>query len=105
MDNDRRDSARQKVKAPVELYTEDSDSPIRGATTDLSLSGCYIETLFPFPIGTRVDLKLQANETLLVVGTVVTCDPQVGNGIQFLKMLPEDVEELHAFLEAQEKSE
>jgi hypothetical protein len=36
--------------------------------------------------------------TLLVLHKVVTCDPQVGNGVQFTKMLPEDIEELRAFL-------
>ena len=86
----------------MELFVEDSESPIRGATADLSLSGCYIETMFPFAIGTTLELKLQVDGTLLVLAKVVTCDPQVGNGMQFTKMLPEDIEELRAFLEAQE---
>jgi len=47
---------------------------------------------------------LQANSTLLIVATVVTKDPQVGNGIQFTKMLPEDIEELKAFIAAAEKA-
>ena len=37
---------------------------------------------------------------MLALGTVVTCDPQVGNGIKFTKMLAEDHEQLHAYLEA-----
>jgi len=90
---------------PVELYSETSDVPIRGATLDLSLGGCYIETFFPFPIGTTLELKLQVDGTLLVTATVVTCDPQVGNGIKFERMLPEDREELQAFLQAVQKSE
>jgi hypothetical protein len=40
-----------------------------------------------------------------VMATVVTCDGLVGNGIEFTKMLPEDIEELRSFLEAAEKSE
>ena len=105
MDHDRRDHPRIKVRVPVEIFTEDSESPIRGATSDLSLSGCYIETIFPFPIGTSLEIKLQTDSTLLVLATVVTCDPQVGNGIQFTKMLPEDIEDLRAFLESAEKNE
>jgi c-di-GMP-binding flagellar brake protein YcgR len=101
-ENERRERPRVKVKVPVELYLENSESHIRGATADLSLSGCYIETMFPLPIGTTLELKLQVGEdTLLVLAKVVTCDPQVGNGMQFTQMLPEDVEELCAFLEAQ----
>jgi len=104
-ENERRGYARLKVKVPIEVFTEGSDSPIRGATSDLSLSGCYIETIFPFPAGTNLELKLQLESTLLLLATVVTCDPQVGNGIRFTRMLPEDIEELRAFLEAAEKTQ
>jgi PilZ domain-containing protein len=97
---ERRDDARVKVKVPVELYLEGNDMPFRCATSDLSLHGCYIETMFPFPIGTVLELKLQINGTLLVLAAVVTSDPQVGNGLHFTRMLPEDIEELRAFLEA-----
>lgn len=96
---ERRDQPRVKVKVPVELHFEDNDTPYRCSTSDLSLFGCYIESLFPFPVDTSVELKLHANATLLILGRIVTCDPQVGNGIQFVKMLPEDIEELRLFLE------
>jgi hypothetical protein len=101
---ERRDHTRFKVKVPAELHFEDSNAPFRCATSDLSLDGCYIESMFPFPIGTSLELKLNINDsTLLVVGVVITNDPQVGNGIKFTRMLPEDVEELRAFLDAIEK--
>jgi hypothetical protein len=100
---ERRENTRVKVKVPVEIFLEGNDIPLRGATSDLSLHGCYIESIFPFPIGTVLELKLQVNGTLLVLGTVVTSDPQVGNGIKFTKMLPEDIEELRVYLEAAEK--
>jgi c-di-GMP-binding flagellar brake protein YcgR len=97
---ERRDHARIKVKIPVELHFENNDTPYRCATADLSPLGCYIETMFPFPVDTPVELKLEANATLLILGKIVTSDPQVGNGIQFIKMLPEDIEELRSFLDA-----
>jgi len=100
---ERREHERIKVKVPIELHFEDNDTPYRCATADLSLFGCYVETMFPFPVDTSVELKMEANATLLILGKIVTCDPQVGNGIQFTKMLPEDVEELRAFLEAIQK--
>lgn len=102
---ERRGYPRLKVRVPVELYLEGCDTPIRGATSDISAGGCYIETMLPFPFGTNVDMKLQLENTLLVAATVVTCDPQVGNGIQFTKMLPEDREELQAFLDATEQAQ
>ena len=97
-DKDRRGGSRQKVRVPVELVV-DGSPPIRGATADLSVGGCYIETLFPYPVGTSLDMKLQLENTLLVAAWVVTCDPQVGNGIQFDRMLPEDREELERYLQ------
>ena|SRR5277367_2366 len=102
-ENERRQSTRFKVNVPFELYLEGNETPFRGATADLSLRGCYIESIFPFPIGTEVELKFSLDSTLLAAGTVVTSDPQVGNGIHFTRMLPEDVEQLTAFLDAREK--
>jgi len=104
-DNDRRDYSRLKIRVPIEIEVEGGSSPIRGATADLSAGGCYIETMFPFPVGTTLDLKVQLENTLLVAATVVTCDPQVGNGIRFERMLPEDREELRKYLEALEQDE
>lgn len=101
---ERRHHPRIKIKAPVELHIEGNDSPFRYSTSDLSLDGCYIESMMPFPVGTEVELKLQiTTTTLLIVGTVVTSDPQVGNGIHFTRMLPEDIEELQAFIAAAAK--
>jgi c-di-GMP-binding flagellar brake protein YcgR len=103
-DHDRRDSPRFKIRVPVEIEVEGGSGPIRGATADLSAGGCYIETMFPFPIATTLDLKLRLENTLLIAAIVVTCDPQVGNGIRFERMLPEDREELQKYLQALEQS-
>ena len=100
MDHDRRAHPRFKLSVPVEIFLEGNESPLRGATSDISLDGCYIESVFPFAVGTQLELKLQLEGTLLVLATVVTSDPQVGNGIQFTRMLPEDIEELRAYLDA-----
>jgi hypothetical protein len=104
-EHDRREHIRLKVAVPIEIYIEGNDSPLRGSTSDLSLGGCYLETIFPLPIGTNLELKIQLEDTILILGTVVTSDPQVGNGIPFSRMLPEDIEQLHTFLEAAEKHE
>ncbi|HLB91889.1 MAG TPA: PilZ domain-containing protein [Terriglobales bacterium] len=96
----KRNKPRFKVKVPVEVYVEGADHPIRGATSDLSLDGCYVETMFNFKVGQFLELKLQLEGTLLILARVVTSDPLVGNGFQFVKILPEDIEELGAFLDA-----
>jgi len=103
--NDRREYARIKVSVPVKIQTDAGASPIRGATSDLSVGGCYIETIFPLPIGTNLDLQLSIENTVLIAATVVTCDPQVGNGIRFIRILPEDQEAIEAFLEAAQQAQ
>ena len=98
--NDRRKYPRLRVSVPMEIKTEAGHSPIRGATADLSLSGCYFDTIFPLPVGTKLDLQLFIDTTIVIAAVVITCDLQVGNGIQFIQMLAEDRHALEAFLEA-----
>jgi hypothetical protein len=101
----RRRFPRLKLSVPIELRPEGSEFPIRGATSDLSVSGCYVEMTFTFPVGTTLEIGLQLEEPVIALGTVVTCDTQVGNGINFTKILPEDQEQLRVYLEAAEKSQ
>jgi hypothetical protein len=103
MSDEKREHPRLKVRVPMELRSEASDSPIRFETTDLSRSGCYIEMLFTLEVGAEVEVRFQLGDsTLLAVGKVVTCDRNVGNGIRFTRMLPEDREELGRFLKTTE---
>jgi hypothetical protein len=102
---DHRQHPRVKVNAPVDLRPEGSTSPMHGATADLSLSGCYIEMRFTFPVGTKLDLHLDLGRTLNLQGTVVTNTPQVGNGILFTDVGAEEQKELQSYIEAAEKAQ
>lgn len=105
MSTERRAHARVKVRTPIQILPDTNQAPIFGATTDVSLGGCYVETLFPLAIGTTVEVRLRAGETTVIaVGKVKTCDPQVGNGIEFLRMLPEDRDELKLLVESAEET-
>jgi c-di-GMP-binding flagellar brake protein YcgR len=97
---ERRKNPRFTVSLDVELHTEGGDTAFRCTTSDLSLGGCYIETTCPFPVGTTLDLKLRIEDTLHLQAKVITSDPQVGNGMQFIRILPEDHTLLNAFLDA-----
>lgn len=83
---DRRQHARYTLQVPMELYQEESDVPMRLETTDLSLGGCYIQTMMPLTVGTRLHATLWLNGNSVVVrGLVVTRHPQFGNGIMFVE--------------------
>ncbi|MGH9640848.1 MAG: PilZ domain-containing protein [Terriglobales bacterium] len=97
-DADRRKHPRFKVSVSVEINVEGDHTPIRWVTSDISLDGCYVESMFPFPVGTSLELKLQLETTLVILAKVVTSYPQVGNGIRFVRILPEDLDELRSFL-------
>ena len=99
MGTERRRAPRYPVIAEAEVTEIESETKLTAKTSDLSLGGCYIESMYPFPAGTCLELKLEAGDTLLIAAKVVTCDPQFGNGIQFLRILPEDREILGKFLD------
>ena len=82
------------------MRAEGREVPIRAATSDLSLGGCYIEMMFTLAVGTQLEITLRVDGTVLVLGTIATCDAHVGNGIKFTKMLPEDRAELADYIEA-----
>lgn len=73
---------------------------MRTATSELSLGGCYIESMFTLEIGTRLGLILTINsENIHLSGVVVTKYPQVGNGIDFVEMDEADLAKLSAFID------
>ena len=103
--NERRRYDRIKLAVPITIQPDSGDSLIRCATADLSLGGCYVETIFPLPVGTNLDLQLSIGSTVLIAAIVVARDPQVGNGIKFIRMLPEDREALEAFLKTAQQAQ
>jgi c-di-GMP-binding flagellar brake protein YcgR len=98
MAEEKRNDPRFKVSVPVEMHIDGADTPMRCATSDISLGGCYIENRYTLPIGASLEMKMDIGDTLLVFGQVVTSDPHVGNGIRFIKILPEDRDELQRYL-------
>lgn len=103
---DRRVYPRTKVSVQAELHLADKDTPMRELTSDLSLGGCYIGTRFTIPVGTRLTVALWLGEDKVMISAiVVTCYPQIGNGIQFLAMPPADRNRVRRFLESLRNSD
>jgi c-di-GMP-binding flagellar brake protein YcgR len=100
MKEEKRRHARVKIRVPVEMRTP-NENPIRAETSDLSVSGFYVEMLFTLEVGAQLDITLRLGDASVVaVGEVVTCDRTVGNGIRFTRILPDDKEELDRYLQA-----
>jgi c-di-GMP-binding flagellar brake protein YcgR len=96
---ERRKYPRLKVGVPVEYRAEGADVSTHTQTTDISCGGCYIESNFTMPVGTRLDLNIWLNDVKLSMkGSVVTHHPCFGNGVQFLDMSVQDLNRLNRFL-------
>ena len=103
---DRRAFPRTKVSVQTELHVGNTTSPMREQTSDLSLSGCYVKTKVPTPVGTNLDVALWLGaEKVMIHAIVVTCFRQIGNGIQFLAMPRADRNRVRSFLESRSDSD
>lgn len=73
-----------------------SGTQLHCRTYDISASGCYLDTMNPFPGGTRVQVSIRHNgETLETTGVVAYAQPNMGMGVHFEQIHPEQ----HARLE------
>lgn len=99
--SNRRRYHRHKISLPLELRDERVQAPIRINATDVSGNGCYVESMLPLPLGTvlRVDFWLDS-EHINITALVRTCDPGVGNGIEFTGMAPDTKVRMQAYLDA-----
>ena len=103
---ERRAYPRTKVSVQTELHVGNKNTPMREQTSDLSLGGCYVKTRVTIPVGTKLDVALWlGEEKVMISAIVVTCYPQIGNGIQFLAMPPEDRNRVRSFLESRSDSD
>jgi c-di-GMP-binding flagellar brake protein YcgR len=102
-DQERRRYPRVKATIPVEL-TCAGKSPMRTATDEISLCGCYIEMMFTIDVGTKLGVVFSLDEERVgAKGLVVTKHSQVGNGIDFIEMAAEGRLKLSEFISERER--
>lgn len=103
---ERRRYPRIKVEVPLELYVAGNVVPLRVSASEISLVGCYVESMFTLSVGTKVSLTFWVNEQPLPITAVVaTRHPQVGNGFEFTEMSPETRVKLTEFIVASTQSQ
>ena len=96
---ERRQWPRTKVSVPAELKLKDRDVPVRVKTSDLSVGGCYVEMMFTFELGSKLDVTMWIGDCKVrTEAMVVTRHLQFGNGIQFTTMSMENQLFLSRFL-------
>jgi hypothetical protein len=71
---------------------------MRTSTDEISLCGCYIETMFTMDVGEKsIGLSVE-DDIIRCAGVVATKYPQVGNGIDFIDMAPDERLKLSAYI-------
>jgi hypothetical protein len=74
---------------------------MRVTATDISASGCYVETILPFSVGTSLTVDLWIGEEKITTRAFVrTSDPRLGMGIEFVGLKPEDQQRFQGYLKA-----
>src|SRR5690349_8292683 len=98
---ERREARRYAFIAPAELIDIDGNTRISARTTDISVQGCYIDTLNPFPVGTRVRLQFtKNNERAEFRAKVTSCHMGSGMGLLFERLTPAQRKTITSWLDS-----
>ena len=98
---ERRTCERYFVSNEIEVKAVGSTSLVRCNTSDVSLSGCYVATIFPLAEGTKLEFTMWINgESIKGLGSVRTSHPGVGMGIEFNDLAEEALSRLDHSLQA-----
>jgi PilZ domain len=89
MDRERRRGPRYLFIADTEVTDMAVDSKRSGRTSELSISGCFVDMENPVPAGTKLHVRIsQRNTTFTGFGCVVSVVPNTGMSIAFTSIEP-----------------
>ena len=90
--NDRRLSKRISVKAGAKVAAPGVENYGWGICSDVSCTGCYVETHKPLPTATKLEIILRLRDReMRAQGQVRRVRTGFGMGIEFLEMSDEDI--------------
>jgi hypothetical protein len=88
--SERRRTPRYTFIASAELIEEASDVRIATRVSELSLYGCYLDMMNPFPVNTLVLVKISAGDAFFQAKSkIVYSQPNMGAGVTFLETEPQ----------------
>jgi len=88
--SERRRTPRYTFIASAELIEEASDVRIATRVSELSLYGCYLDMMNPFPVGTLVLVKISAGDAYFEAKSkIVYAQTNMGAGVVFLETAAE----------------
>jgi len=104
VERERRRTPRYPFIASAELIEEKADVRIASRVSELSLHGCYLDMMNPFPTGTMVLVKIAAGDAFFEAKSkIVYSQPNMGAGVGFLQIEPASKDVLERWLDEAEK--
>jgi hypothetical protein len=101
---EKRRSPRYSFIASAELIEEKADVRIASRVSELSLHGCYLDMMNPFPKDTLVLVKISAGDSFFEAkAKIIYSQPNMGAGLGFLHVEPSSQEALERWLDGAEK--
>jgi hypothetical protein len=98
--SERREVQRYPFICSAELILVGDSTRVSARTADLSLQGCYIDTLNPFPVGTRMRLQLaKSDQRLELLAEVTSSHVGSGMGLIFEQLTSAQTDTLIMWLE------
>lgn len=99
MDQEQRREPRFSFIASAELLEQNTGSRMKTRISDLSRSGCYVDTVNPLPDGAIVQLKIfTETHSFEAIATVVYSHIHLGMGMKFDEVHAKSKEVLRLWL-------
>ena len=105
METERRRGPRYPFIANIEITEVVTNTVVRARTSELSRYGCYVDTLNPLPLDTKVRTTItNEGKEFRAEGRVIYDQPNMGMGVTFLAIAPQHQEVLEHWLGELEKA-
>ena len=87
---DRRDFPRYALTLVAHVSEPGNSTVIIARSSDVSRSGCYVDTLNPLPPGTQINIQLRSGEDVFeTLARVVCVCPGLGMGVNWATDVPD----------------
>src|SRR5580704_5181716 len=97
---ERRKAPRYTVVAIAELTDPGDAKMLSAKVTDVSRTGCYVDSPKTFPVGTSLKVIISRDQrTFVAKADVIHVQEQMGMGIAFLDAAKDQVEILNSWLD------
>jgi len=97
--DERRQWGRHTVSAIAQVVDVRSGMRLNTRASDLSMGGCYIDSMTPLPVGTEIRVRLLRDKKVIEVnGTVTYSHAGLGMGVSFSEASAEDRAEIEDWI-------